>query len=67
MSENKENILNQLLTYNQPKELIKSLNNTFYTYLLYQADKGIDNDYKQTVENHFMLVEFLEKLENLKD
>lgn len=65
--QSKEELLKQLLAYSDPKELIRTIQSTFYSYLLQQDKTGLDGSFKSVVENHYMLVEFLEGLEKVKN
>ena len=56
--------LEKLLQFVPPRELRQSVEKTLFSYLLGQDEKVIDADYKKVVEDHFFLLDFLNKLES---
>ena len=74
MSKNTETIedskqlehLQRLLLFTPPEDLRKSIQKTLFAYLLEQDTEAIPEDFKQVVENHFFLIDFLDKLEQNK-
>lgn len=56
--------LERMLQYASPSELRKSVQRTLFAYLLEQDSKGIDATFKETVENIYFLIEFLDKLDS---
>jgi hypothetical protein len=74
MDRNKETIedskrtvhLNKLLLFAPPTELRRSIQKTLFSYLSEFGTDPIPVDYLQVVENHFFLIDFLDKLEQNK-
>lgn len=56
--------LERMLQYVSSSELRKSVQRTLFAYLLEQDLKGIDSTFKETVENIYFLIEFLDKLDS---
>lgn len=56
--------LERLLQFVSPSELRKSVQRTLFAYLLEQDSRGLDSNFKETVENHFFLIDFLDKLDS---
>ena len=58
--------LDKLLLFVPPTELRKSVQATLFAYILEQDEKSLVTDFKKVVENHFFLIEFLDKLDESK-
>lgn len=50
--------LKQMLEFTSPKQLRTSIESMFHRYLL-DADKMMPSDYKQVVEDRFLILQFL--------
>lgn len=61
---NRTEHLERLLQFVSPNELRKSVQRTLFAYLLEQDGKGLDSNFKETIENHFFLIDFLDKLDS---
>ena len=59
--------LQRLLLFTPPTELRRSIQKTLFSYLLEFGTEAIPVDYVQVVENHFFLIDFLDKLEQNKE
>lgn len=57
--------LTKLLEFSPPRQLQRSLQSMFYAYLL-DADDTKPVNYKPVIEDQFILMKFLEKLEDTK-
>lgn len=55
--------LEKLLSFVPPTQLRISVQKTLFSYLL-ELDEVLPNDYKETIENHFFLIDFLDKIES---
>ena len=58
-TQNQIDQLKKLLEYTTSKELLKSMQTVFHVYLLYQADQGLDKEFKTVVDNHYTMLDFL--------
>ena len=58
--------LEKLFEFVTPKGLRKSVMSAFFIYLLEQDRRGLDGDFKEVVEDHYFLIDFLQKLEDEK-
>lgn len=58
--------LKMFMEFTTPDGLIKSLQKTLFAYLLEQNEKGLSPEFKSVVEDHYLLFDFLSKL-NPKD
>jgi len=56
--------LKMFMEFTTPHALNKSLQKTLFAYLLEQNEKGLDAEFKQVVEDHYLLFEFLDRLES---
>ncbi|MNJ86442.1 hypothetical protein D3C87_39380 [compost metagenome] len=54
--------LETLLQFTSANELRKSVQRTLFAYLLEQDSNKIDMNFKETIENHFFLIDFFDKL-----
>lgn len=66
MSENNKNHehLDWLLEYTTPTELRKSIQAMQFAYLIEQENSGLDDRFKQVVNDCRMLIDFFERLES---
>jgi hypothetical protein len=56
--------LKTFMEFTTPNGLIKSLQKALFAYLLEQDDKGLDAEFKSVVEAHYLLFEFLDRLDS---
>lgn len=56
--------LERMFQYVSPSELRKSVQRTLFSYILEQDSKGVDANFKDTVENLYFLIDFLDKLDS---
>jgi hypothetical protein len=56
--------LERMLEYVSPSELRKSVQRTLFAWLLEMDSRGIDANFKETVENHFFLMNFLDEIDS---
>jgi len=54
--------LEQLLEFSSPQQLRVSIESMFHAYLM-DVDRAMPIDYKQVVEDRYILLEFLKKIE----
>lgn len=54
--------LKEFMEFTTPSGLVKSLQKTLFAYLLEQNEKGLDAEFKKVVEDHYLLFEFLNNL-----
>ena len=55
--------LDKLLLMVPPNELRRSVQSTMVSYLMEQDENSLAPDFRSVVENHFFLIDFLDKLE----
>lgn len=60
---NQSEHLSKLIQFTPPNQLRRSVQRTLFAYVLEQDDKGLDSEFKMVVEDHFFLIDFLDKLE----
>lgn len=56
--------LEKLLQFVPACQLRKSIQKTLFAYLLEQDEKGLDAEFKKVVEDHYFLIDFLDKLDS---
>jgi hypothetical protein len=56
--------LEKLLQFAPATELRRSVQATLFAYLQELDDAGLPENFKEVVENHFFLIDFLDKLES---
>jgi hypothetical protein len=59
----KAELLDKLLKYVSPSDLRKSLQKTLFAYQMEQ-DKSFDAEFKKVIEDHYLLIDFLDKLDS---
>ena len=59
--------LTRLLLFTPPQTLRRSIQKTFFTYLLELDTLMVPADFMEIVENHIFLIEFLDTLEQNKE
>lgn len=62
-NETKLKHLEKLLQFAPARELRRSVQATLFAYLQEQDDAGLPENFKEIIENHFFLIDFLDKLE----
>ena len=65
--EQKIKFLDTLLLMAPPRELRKSVQSSLFAYILEQDMKAVPPDFKKVVENHYFLIDFLDKVEFIKE
>jgi hypothetical protein len=57
--------LKKLFEFVTPRDLRKNVMKAFFVYVLEQDNKGFLDDFKTVVEDHYFLIDFLDKIEEL--